>query len=137
VQSGIPLAVSQVTNFNAFAGFGTQRPNLVGDPRSGAPRNTDQFFNVSAFAVTPQFRVGSASRNPVRGPDYRNFDFSMIKKTPVHEQMNIEFRAEIFNLHNTPPWCAKCSVGKRGIWIDNVGRRSSGHPVCAEIQFLT
>jgi hypothetical protein len=25
---GIPLAVSQVTNFNAFAGFGTQRPIL-------------------------------------------------------------------------------------------------------------
>src|ERR1044072_3285310 len=27
LQSGLPLAVTQVTNFNAFAGFGTQRPN--------------------------------------------------------------------------------------------------------------
>jgi hypothetical protein len=26
VQSGVPLAVTQATNFNAFAGFGTQRP---------------------------------------------------------------------------------------------------------------
>ncbi|HEY4424466.1 MAG TPA: carboxypeptidase regulatory-like domain-containing protein, partial [Pyrinomonadaceae bacterium] len=27
LQSGLPLAVTQATNFNAFAGFGTQRPN--------------------------------------------------------------------------------------------------------------
>jgi hypothetical protein len=32
LQSGLPLAVTQVTNFNAFAGFGTQRPNLVANP---------------------------------------------------------------------------------------------------------
>src|SRR5690242_12263562 len=29
LQSGIPIAVTQATNFNAFAGFGTQRPNLI------------------------------------------------------------------------------------------------------------
>ena len=32
MQSGIPLAISQTTNNNAFAGFGTQRPDLIGDP---------------------------------------------------------------------------------------------------------
>ena len=32
LQSGVPIAVTQTTNFNAFAGFGVQRPNLVGDP---------------------------------------------------------------------------------------------------------
>src|SRR5439155_21934300 len=29
LQSGVPIAVTQATNFNAFAGFGVQRPNLV------------------------------------------------------------------------------------------------------------
>src|SRR5262249_55232403 len=29
LQSGVPLAVTQATNFNDFAGFGTQRPNRV------------------------------------------------------------------------------------------------------------
>jgi hypothetical protein len=33
LQSGVPIAVAQTTNNNAFAGFGTQRPNLTGDPR--------------------------------------------------------------------------------------------------------
>jgi outer membrane receptor protein involved in Fe transport len=32
LQSGVPIAITQATNFNAFAGFGVQRPNLVGDP---------------------------------------------------------------------------------------------------------
>jgi hypothetical protein len=32
LQSGSPLAVTQATNFNAFAGFGIQRPNRVADP---------------------------------------------------------------------------------------------------------
>ena len=69
LQSGVPIAVTQVTNFNAFAGFGTQRPNLVGDPELPADeRTTSRWFNTSAFAVAPQFTLGSASRNPVRGP---------------------------------------------------------------------
>src|SRR5262249_14334414 len=29
LQSGLPFAVTQITNFNAFAGFGTQRPNIL------------------------------------------------------------------------------------------------------------
>lgn len=104
VQSGVPLAVTQATNFNAFAGFGTQRPNLVG--RAALPasaRTTARWFDVSAFTVAPQFTLGTASRNPVRGPGYRNTDLALIKRTPLREQMNVEFRAEVFNLMNTPP----------------------------------
>ncbi len=33
LQSGTPVPVTQATNFNAFAGFGVQRPNQIGDPR--------------------------------------------------------------------------------------------------------
>jgi hypothetical protein len=32
LESGVPVAVTQTTNFNGFAGFGVQRPNLVGTP---------------------------------------------------------------------------------------------------------
>ena len=62
LQSGIPLAVTQVTNFNSFAGFGTQRPNRLVDPElSGSQRGADRFFNTDAFQVAPQFVVGSSS----------------------------------------------------------------------------
>ena len=104
LQSGLPLAVTQVTNFNAFAGFGTQRPNLVADPNlPPVERTTARFFNTSAFTVAPQFTIGSSSRNPVRGPQYRNADIALIKRTYFGEERNVEFRAEVFNLTNTPP----------------------------------
>lgn len=104
VQSGLPLAVTQATNFNAFAGFGTQRPNRVAKPNlPGSQQSTAMFFNTDAFQIAPQFTIGNSSRNPVRGPNYRNTDIALIKRTYIREQMNVEFRAEAFNLTNTPP----------------------------------
>jgi hypothetical protein len=104
VQSGLPLAVTQTTNFNAFAGFGAQRPNRIGDPTLPADqRTTARYFDTSAFSIAPVFTIGTSSRNPVRGPGYRNADVALIKRTPLGERLSSEFRAEVFNLTNTPP----------------------------------
>jgi hypothetical protein len=111
LQSGMPLAVTQATNFNAFAGFGTQRPNRVADPNLPADqRSTTLFFNTAAFVVAPQFTLGTSSRDPVRGPDYQDVDLALIKRTYIREQMNVEFRAEAFNFTNTPPLNAPNTV---------------------------
>ena len=76
MQSGLPVAVTQSTNANLAFGFGTQRPNLVGDPTLPAEeRSAARWFNTAAFATAPPFTIGTASRNPVRGPSYRNVDF--------------------------------------------------------------
>ncbi len=111
LQSGVPIAVTQVTNFNAFAGFGVQRPNLVGDPTLPANQRTaSHWFNTAAFSVAPQFTIGSASRNPVRGPSYRNVDLALMRRIPVGSSQAIELRAEAFNLLNTPPLGAPAAV---------------------------
>ncbi len=111
LQSGIPLAVTQQTNFNAFAGFGTQRPNLVGDPELPSSEQSEaRWFNTSAFAVAPQFTLGSSSRNPVRGPSYRNLDMAFIRRIDLKEEWNLEVRVEIFNLTNTTPFGAPNTV---------------------------
>ena len=103
LESGVPVAVTQTTNFNSFAGFGVQRPNLVGDPTLRADQRTPgQWFNTAAFANAPVFTIGSASRNPVRGPSYREVDFALIRRVPVRAGTSIELRAEVFNLLNTP-----------------------------------
>ena len=102
LESGIPLALAQTTNFNAFAGFGAQRPNCVGDPTADH-RTTDAYFNASAFAIAPQFTLGSCSRNPVRGPGYQETDLAFVKRTAITERFSLDFRTEIFNLTNTPP----------------------------------
>ncbi len=104
LQSGLPFAVTQATNTNAFAGFGTQRPNLVGEPELPADeRSRSRWFNTSAFAAAPQFTLGTASRNPVRGPAYRNVDVGLARRLPLDSTRAVELRAEIFNLTNTPP----------------------------------
>ncbi len=105
LQSGMPVTVTQSTNTNNFAGVATQRPMFVaGQSPNLAPalRTPGRFFNTAAFATTPQFQFGNASRNPVRGPAYRDGDLSLIKHTALSERMDLEFRAEMFNLTNTP-----------------------------------
>lgn len=103
-QSGSPIAVTQATNFNAFAGFGIQRPNRLAEP--GLPageRSTGRWFNVAAFGAAPQFTLGSSSRNPVLGPAYRTLDVMLGKTFRLAERVGLEFRAEAFNATNTPP----------------------------------
>jgi hypothetical protein len=104
LQSGVPIAVTQSTNNNAFAGFGTQRPNLVGDPELPAhERSVARWFNTAAFSTAPQFTIGSSSRNPVRGPGYRNLDVALVRRMSLPAHKQLELRAEVFNLTNTPP----------------------------------
>ena len=103
LQSGMPVTVTQETNNNSFAGFSLQRPNLVGKPSlSPDLRTPAHFFNTSAFGSAPQFTIGSASRNPVRGPADRDLDLALIKHTTLFHETGMEFRAELFNVTNTP-----------------------------------
>jgi hypothetical protein len=104
MQSGAPLAVTQATNLNAFAGFGIQRPNRVGDPELlSGERTTGRWFNTAAFAQAPQFTIGNSSRNPVVGPGYRAADVMIGKTFVITDRFRTEFRAEAFNVTNTPP----------------------------------
>jgi len=103
-QSGSPIAVTQATNLNAFAGFGVQRPNRLRDSAlSVNQRSTGQWFDTSAFAQAGQFRIGNSSRNPVVGPGYRTLDLMLGKTFQLREKLRMEFRAEAFNVTNTPP----------------------------------
>jgi hypothetical protein len=102
-QSGMPVTVTQATNNNSFAGFALQRPNIVAPPALSPPLRTPaRFFNTAAFATAPQFTIGNASRNPVRGPAYRDLDAALVKHTPLGERTDVEFRAEVFDVTNTP-----------------------------------
>jgi hypothetical protein len=104
MQSGMPVAISQTTNNNAFAGFGTQRPNMTGNPELSAnERSVSRWFNTDAFSAALPFTIGTSSRNPVRGPSYRNLDVAVMRRVPFAASRALEFRAEIFNLTNTPP----------------------------------
>jgi hypothetical protein len=101
-QAGDTVAVSQATNSNSNLGYGTQRPNRVSNPNSLANRSASERFDVAAFTLTPQFAIGNSSRNPVRGPGLQNADLMLGKTFRITGRVSLEFRAEVFNVTNTP-----------------------------------
>jgi hypothetical protein len=61
LQAGMPVAVTQTTNNNAFAGLGTQRPNVVGDPNLPAgERSVNRWFNTAPSSLRRRSRSARA-----------------------------------------------------------------------------
>ncbi len=103
VQAGDAVPVTQATNNLSAFGYAVQRPNRVSNPNDFANRSASQWFNTAAFTTAGQFVIGNSSRNPVRGPGLQNADVMIGKTFRVSERVSFEFRAEAFNVSNTPP----------------------------------
>ena len=97
------MPVTQATNNNSSLGFAVQRPNRVGDPNPFDNRSVAKYFNTAAFSAVPVYVIGNSSRNPVRGPGLQNADLMLGKTFRITERSGLEFRAEVFNVSNTPP----------------------------------
>ena len=80
---------------------GASRPNRVGDGSLDA-RTVSRWFDTSAFTSPPAFTYGDAGRNILDGPGRKNVDFSVFKDFRITEDTRVQFRAEFFNLTNTP-----------------------------------
>jgi len=114
VESGrpVPVANSDDTSGANFDVFPTpsnfhQRPNLVpgvnpinSNWESGP--DTIGYLNASAFAEPAFGTFGNLGRNAIFGPKYWNLDFSVVKNTRIRERLNLQLRAEFFNLFNHP-----------------------------------
>jgi hypothetical protein len=103
IQAGDTVPVTQATNNNSSLGFAVQRPNRVSNPNDFAGRTVAEYFNTAAFTPASQFVIGNSSRDPVRGPGLQNADVMVGKTFRLTERLNLEFRAEAFNVSNTPP----------------------------------
>jgi carboxypeptidase family protein/TonB-dependent receptor-like protein len=108
LQSGRPFTVALLSEIDnsgtgrSILGFGANdRPNLVGDPDLGDPTAL-QWFNTAAFAFPAPGTFGNAGRNILEGPGFQNVNMSLLKNTRLTERVNLQFRAEAFNLFNHP-----------------------------------
>lgn len=74
-------------------------PDFKGPVILGTP---GQWFDPAAFLAPPENSgfYGNAGRNTYIGPGLATWDFSVLKDTRIHERMNLQFRAELFNLLN-------------------------------------
>jgi hypothetical protein len=88
---------------SANTGSSNGRPNLVQSPTSNCGSgHLTNCINVGAFATPAQYTYGSAGRNILFGPGFSNLDFSLFKNFSIQEKAKVQFRAEAFNLLNTP-----------------------------------
>jgi outer membrane receptor protein involved in Fe transport len=126
--SGEPYSVT----FNStMTGWPSNRADILGDPHL-EDRSLDRWFNAAAFAVPAPFTYGNSARNLLFGPGYFNWDTAVFKNTLLTERLNLEFRAEFFNVLNHPsfnPPAANISVPAQ------VGRITSTFNTPRDIQF--
>src|ERR1700704_4549609 len=78
---------------------GSQRPDTVANP-NGRPCLPGTLFNTCAFVDPPLGSFGNTGKNTVRGPGFRNWDFSVFKNFALPDRTSLQFRAEFFNLLN-------------------------------------
>jgi hypothetical protein len=73
-------------------------PAFTGPIIEGGPT---QYFNPNAFLAPATGTYGNVGRDTLIGPGLRTIDFSVLKRTALTERLNLQFRAEFFNLFNS------------------------------------
>lgn len=113
-QSGrpVPIVNSDDTSGLTFDQFPSpsnfhQRPNIVPgvnpiNPNWASGPDTIGYLNGNAFVDPPLGTFGNLGRNVIYGPDYWDWDFAVLKNTPITERVNLQLRAELFNIVNHP-----------------------------------
>jgi hypothetical protein len=119
LQSGQPFNLNFTADDFSGSATGDDRPDVVG-PIVYHPNNPSSFVDLSAFAipctVNPATATGGSAsdcipgtrhfgnmgRNSLRGPAYKQWDLAIHKNTAIGERVNLQIRAEFFNVLNHP-----------------------------------
>jgi hypothetical protein len=121
LQKGLPFTPT-ISGDQANTGVGSQRPNLIASPiRVG---NVSCWFFVAAnpgcqalvpgaaatFAIPAQYTYGTSGRNILRADGLQQLDFTVTKQFRFTESKGLQFRAEFFNLTNTPTFATPATT---------------------------
>ena len=99
IESGTPFSPS------ATVTGGGNRPNVVPGAQARVDNPTlDRWINTQAFSNPAPYPFGNVSRTlpDIHSDSLYNVDLSLFKNFKVREGMTVQFRAEAFNLTNTP-----------------------------------
>ena len=99
IYSGAPFTVTaDGTALNAPGN--TQTADIVGPTHKIG--SLSEYYDVTAFAPVNTARFGTIGRNTLRGPGVINNDLSLFRDFRITEAVKLTFKAEAFNLTNTP-----------------------------------
>jgi hypothetical protein len=102
-QSGTPFnPIISVTNSNNGSPDNNERPDWVQgfNPDNAVTGSVEQYFNPAAFRRAPTGQFGDVGRNVLIGPNALTVDLSFMKSNRIKERVDVQFRAEAFNLLN-------------------------------------
>ena len=129
--SGLPLGFSAPNSLGNY-GFQIQRPNVADLQTAKLDSPTpDRWFNTSAFTAPGTYEIGNATRwvPTIRFGPTNHADFAILKNFRFLERVKAQFRAEMFNMTNTPQFArANTTFGSpdfgRVTGTTNVGPRN-------------
>lgn len=102
IQTGLPFTPQLSYNpSNDGDGRNPVRPSV--NPSFAGPLilgDSNRYFNTRAFIPPLAGTYGNAPRNFLQGPGLAETDFSLAKKVSLSDRVNLQFRAEFFNLFN-------------------------------------
>jgi hypothetical protein len=102
-RTGFPFNASVVTAGRIGATY--PRPDVVpGQPFwiSEPSIPGGKILNSAAFSIPSTVRQGDEGRNDIPGFGLTQIDFSIGRRFPLTERLNLQFRADAFNLFNHP-----------------------------------
>lgn len=104
-QSGYPLSITPPNEANV-SGFTSYANKIPGGRLASKPRTLNVWFDTSAFQIPLPFTLGNDSRNErdLRGPGTFDYDLGLDRSQLIAERLTVQFRAEAFNLTNTPQY---------------------------------
>ena len=100
-RSGFPITVVDGSAPSLQGVRGNERPNCVGDPVP-TDQNIDRWLDINAFQRVARGTWGNCPIGVARAPGYVNIDAALAKQFRAGGERYFEFRAEAFNLTNTP-----------------------------------
>jgi hypothetical protein len=104
-QSGFPFSVTSGVD-NSFSGVGSDRADYLGGGSAqlsySRPHGQEvlQWFDITKFKTNALGTFGNSGRDILRGPRFFNTDLGISKGTKIKERMNLQFRAEFFDIFN-------------------------------------
>ena len=103
VQSGRPIPIATSDDTSGRYNY-RQRPNLVKgvNPILSHWTPAGGYLNPAAFTQPEDGTFGNLGRNQIYGPGFWNTDFSLLKSTPLRKNLELQLRAEFFNIFNHP-----------------------------------
>ncbi len=99
--SGLPFTVGNSGDPQMNTGQGTDRPDMV-HVKLYQNQSINHWFNIQDFRLQPYGTAGNEKNDQLYGPSMKKVDLSLFKDFPIKERATLQFRAETFNLFNTP-----------------------------------